>query len=325
MLEDKIAYHLSAEKAMEKELIQELWSGYGRLSRFTLKGAKEPTVIAKIILNQSSRNHPRGWNTNVSHQRKLKSYEVEEAWYKNFAHFCNDTCRIPAFYKSFRDNDKQIILIEDLDAVGFSGRKTSLKIEETKLGLEWLANFHSVFMNKNPTNLWENGTYWHLDTRQDEYEAMEGGALKNAAVLIDKKLSHCKYKTFVHGDAKLANFCFSKDDKKLAAVDFQYVGGGCGMKDVIYFIGSCLDSVECETFEKELLDYYFSKLKEGLRINSPHLNENAVEKEWRSMYALAWADFNRFLFGWMPNHTKLNDYSSLQTEKALQQLREYSS
>jgi thiamine kinase-like enzyme len=64
--------------------------------------------------------------------------------------------------------------------------------------------------------------------------------LKEAAPVIDEKLNTCAYKTFVHGDAKLANFCFAPDGQ-VAGVDFQYVGGGCGMKDVAYFIGSCLN------------------------------------------------------------------------------------
>ena len=50
----------------------------------------------------------------------------------------------------------------------------------------------------------------------------------------------------MHGDAKLANFLFTSDHSQVAGVDFQYVGGGCGMKDVAYLL-SCLDEDACDT------------------------------------------------------------------------------
>lgn len=83
--------------------------------------------------------------------------------------------------------------------------------------------------------LWKQGTYWHLSTRPEELAKMLDSPLKQHASHIDEKLDECSFKTIVHGDAKLANFCFTKSGTKSAAVDFQYVGGGCGMKDVAYF------------------------------------------------------------------------------------------
>jgi thiamine kinase-like enzyme len=111
------------------------------------------------------------------------------------------------------------------------------------------------------------------------------------------------------GDAKLANFCFSQDGTQVAAVDFQYVGGGCGMKDVAYFISSCLDENECERMEERLLDAYFSSLKDALGRHHPHIDVAAVETAWRPLYALAWTDFYRFLKGWSPSHWKIHQYS----------------
>ena len=59
-------------------------------------------------------------------------------------------------------------------------------------------------------------------------------------------------------------------DRQVAAVDFQYVGGGCGIKDVAYFIGSCLYEEDCERYEEGLLDWYFSQLKEALDKHKSH-------------------------------------------------------
>ena len=53
------------------------------------------------------------------------------------------------------------------------------------MALSWLAHFHATFMGKNPEGLWKIGTYWHLDTRPDELEALEDLSLKKAAPLIE--------------------------------------------------------------------------------------------------------------------------------------------
>ena len=96
--------------------------------------------------------------------------------------------------------------------------------------VSWLAGFHAQNLNADPAGLWESGTYWHLETRPDELKRLDDPVLKQAASSIDQKLKDTKFQTLVHGDAKLANFCFSDDGNQVAAVDFQYVGGGCGMK-----------------------------------------------------------------------------------------------
>ena len=96
---------------------------------------------------------------------------------------------------------------------------------------------------------------------------------------------------------------------QVAAVDFQYVGGGCGMKDVAYFIGSCLAEEECERLESWLQDGYFAALKQALEDLHSAVDAEAMEEEWRALFPLAWTDFHRFLKGWSPGHWKLNAYS----------------
>ena len=56
-----------------------------------------------------------------------------------------------------------------------------------------------------------------------------------------------------HGDAKVANFCFTNDQHAVAAVDFQYVGGGIGTQDVIYFLGSFCSEAERMQARRTLL------------------------------------------------------------------------
>jgi thiamine kinase-like enzyme len=141
----------------------------------------------------------------------------------------------------------------------------------------------------------------------------------------------------VHGDAKLANFCFSDDDIKgateiddnltnkitnkisrVAAVDFQYVGKGVGVKDLAYFLGSCLTDDDLAQLHNELLNYYFKALGQACNEYQPDINIVELEKEWRKLYPFANADFYRFLQGWSPEHHKINGYLKAQSDIALQ-------
>lgn len=291
------------------ETIQRLWSGYGSLDRYGLQGSQWESVIVKHVRLPERSQHPRGWNTDISHQRKLRSYQIETAWYQHWAEQCDAACRVPQALALAQQDHGFVMVLEDLNSSGFAARVDHASWRELSACLKWLAHFHAKFMHCSPDQLWPVGSYWHLDTRPDEWAAMEAGPLKQAAANLDQQLNDAPFQTFVHGDAKLANFCFSQDGTQVAAVDFQYVGGGCGMKDVAYFMSSCLDKEACERHEAELLDLYFSELRDALSVTQPSIDAASVEAVWRPLYPVAWTDFYRFLKGWSPGHWKIHRYS----------------
>jgi len=302
--------------------IQSLWSGYGEIVRLALEGGNYPCVILKHITLPEAGNHPRGWNTGLSHQRKIQSYQVEATWYKEYAAHCASDCQLPHCLAVQATQNETVLLLTDLNAAGFDVRKESAAPGDIRACLNWLASFHATFLGATAQGLWQTGTYWHLATRPDELAALDEAALREAAPLIDQALQSCRFQTLVHGDAKLANFCFTKHASipDVAAVDFQYVGRGCGMKDVAYFIGSCLGEDDCEALEAELLDVYFTALVKRTRQRHPRIDCAELEAEWRGMYPIAWADFHRFLKGWSPGHWKLNRYSERVTRSVIQRL-----
>lgn len=304
----------------EIEKIQDLWSGYGVIARYGLEGGTRESVVVKHIRLPHKSEHPRGWNSDISHKRKIKSYAVEVAWYRDWSKRCNESCYVPSCLASDQQNNETLIVLEDLSRSGFEKVKSNVSLKEMKVCVNWLAHFHATFMGQLPKGLWKNGTYWHLDTRPEELKALKDLPLKKAAQKIDQKLRSSPFQTFVHGDAKLANFCFSKDSQKVAAVDFQYVGAGCGMKDLVYFMSSCLYEEECERLEKEILDFYFEVLRRTLVKKGSSVNGEELEKEWRSLFSVAWADFHRFIKGWSPGHWKINSYSERLARKVVDSL-----
>lgn len=302
----------------KEEVVQELWSSYGHIIRYHLHGGEMPSVILKQIHWPEGARHPKGWNTNISHERKLRSYKVEKNWYLSYAHHTDKSCRTPTLLHASSQDDMLVLILEDLNAAGYFIRHTppKVKLADARKCLSWLANFHARFMGVSPEGLWPIGTYWHLGTRPDEWDRMQNMDLKRVAQDIDKMLSKARYHTLVHGDAKLANFCFHPS-KEVAAVDFQYVGGGCGIKDVAYFIGSCFKEDECEDYTPGLLKHYFQALEGCL---DKKLDFQAIQTEWSRLYKYAWADFYRFLDGWSPGHWKMHGYSENIAQEIINEL-----
>jgi hypothetical protein len=322
-LERMIAGGTGARSVVIGERVQALWSGYGEIRRVTLAGVAASSVIAKYVVPPDA--HALTPAEARSHRRKLRSYAVERAFYRTYAARCDADCRVPAVIHSELAGDRLLLVLEDLDAAGFHVRRSRVSDSELHACLRWLAAFHARFLGVSPESLWKVGSYWHLGTRPDELRALADPALRRAAPELDARLNRARYRTLVHGDAKLQNFCFASGGSAVAAVDFQYVGGGVGVKDVAYFLTSCLSARELERDADRHLDTYFRELRGALRNGgseqpASELDADGVqlEEEWRTLYPIACADFCRFLRGWAGEGTH-DAYLERVTRGVLQQ------
>lgn len=319
---DWVAEVASATRARRVERIQSLWSGYGEIFRVALTGAEIETAIVKSVKPPAN---ARGSGEGASHARKCRSYDVEKRWYGSFAARCDDTCRVPRSFGARAGKGEWLFLLEDLDAAGFPDRRRDPDGGELDACLAWLAAFHARFLGVASDGLWKTGTYWHLATRPDELAATEDDALRDAAPVLDRKLRECTHQTLVHGDAKPANFCFGRDrggDARVAAVDFQYVGGGCGMKDVAYLLSGGSGS-SAEALEARHLDRYFVHLRGALSKRGEHahpVDAEAIEAEWRALYPIARADYHRFLAGWAKDYWRRDTHAQRLVREVLRSL-----
>lgn len=289
--------------SMRREVLQELWSGYGVIERVW---TPDGPVIEKRVQPPDTCAHPRGWASSVGHARKLRSYAVEHTFYASYAESCG--VRTAAAHHLERTSTGWRFVFEDLDAAGFPHRRRTSE-RAVRQVVRSLAAFHRAFLGASGDGLWERGTYWHLATRPEEHAAMAPGPLKDAAGALDAALRGCPLQTLVHGDAKLANVCFADDDA-VAWVDFQYAGRGVGLSDLAYFLGSVFDDDALHVEAPRWLEVYFTAL-----------DHEEAEAAWRPLWPAVWADFERFLAGWAPGHRKRGGFSAGMTARAVSALR----
>jgi hypothetical protein len=302
-----------AETIVRVERVRSLWGGYGDIFRVELGGAPVPSVVVKSVRPPAHARAEGG----PSHARKCRSYDVELRFYREHAERTDAGCRTPRLIDARRDDDRWLFVLEDLDRAGFSVRRRVLTPDETDRCLRWLARFHARFSGAEPVGLWRCGTYWHLDTRREELERIRDPELRHAAPILDRKLNEAKFKTLVHGDAKIENFCFSPGSPDVAAVDFQYTGGGVGVKDVAYLLED-RPAPRSDGAESRFLDRYFAELGEAL--SDTDVDAEALENEWRNLYPIARADFHRFLAGWAPREYESDALARRRVAEVLQAL-----
>jgi hypothetical protein len=274
---DWIANVTAARSARRVERVQTLWGGYGEVFRVALEAGVAPTVIVKRVAP------PADARGTASDTRKRRSYDVEHAFYRQFAPRCDDRCRVARLYASRVEHGEWWFVLEDLDAAGYCERRDPAHGVALDACLAWLAAFHARFMGERGDGLWPEGTYWHLATRLDELAAIDDERIRATARDLDAKLAAARFQTILHGDPKEANFCFTRGGTAAAAVDFQYAGRGCAMKDVAYLLHGHSDAH---------LDTYFRHLRAALG------DIDAIEHEWRALFPIAQLDFERFLAGW---------------------------
>jgi aminoglycoside phosphotransferase (APT) family kinase protein len=284
---DWIARTTGATSVRRGPRIQALWGGYGEIFRVYFTGIDRETAIVKRVAPPAS-------GDDEGHARKLRSYEVEAAWYRRFAPRCGEACRVAALLGLREDATERSFLFEDLDAAGFAERRPGTTPAEIDACLRWLAALHATFLGEAPEGLWFQGTYWHLATRRRELEAVADAELARAAPALDEKLQNARFRTLLHGDPKAENFGFAPGAARVAAVDFQYAGGGCGMKDVAHFLWG---SVAVDEMGGELARYFDHLRRE---LGARGVDPEPVVAEWSALFPIAFADFARFLAGWAP-------------------------
>ncbi|KZN58395.1 phosphotransferase [Pseudoalteromonas luteoviolacea] len=292
-----------------------LWNGCGTLEKFSI-GSQ--CYVAKVTQVPEDLQHSSIKQTRFSLNRKVRSYEKEQMFYQHCADALKGVCNVPKMFELHAERGLFVTLLEDYEAKGFINKNSACTEDILKI-IEWLANFHATWMeNSQEHSKFEQygaGNYWHLKTRPDEFKKMPDGLLKQNAHIIDDALSSTNFTTMIHGDAKLANFAF--DSKGVLGYDFQHVGVGIGLSDVMLLLTTVLDNQGLEARCESMLDAYFRALTTQLRKAHGEIDGKQVESEWRPLWPIIWADFHRFLAGWKPEHHKINNYMTAQSNHML--------
>jgi hypothetical protein len=133
--------------------------------RVRLEDASVESIVIKHVKLPVNKNHPRGWNTDISHQRKLKSYEVETTWYDTYSK--NSAARLPHCLAIETQDDEVLMVLEDLDEAGYPLRKQSLEWEEIASAWRGWQNFTPVTWEKSRMGFgkWAPIGIWKPDLR----------------------------------------------------------------------------------------------------------------------------------------------------------------
>ncbi len=297
-----------AAKVGETHLVQPLWGGLGELWRIELTGGPIESAILKCVRASNEQTK------SLAEQRKWRSYEIEQRWYERHSPKCGEECRLARWYGSRVQPGELLLLLEDLGSGGYAPQK-SPSARQLKSGLEWLARFHARFVGQRPEGLWEQGTYWNLEYRQEELERTTHPWFKTHAWALDRELRNCRFQTVVHGDAKASNFLWRGEDEA-AVVDFQWVGPGCGMRDVTLLLDRCLGEERCLEEADSWLDHYLETLHSELIRLEQELPWEALEAEWRRLYPIAWCDHERLWLGWGQGTQSLGPYTQQLMERS---------
>ncbi|KAL4866208.1 hypothetical protein BDV12DRAFT_138245 [Aspergillus spectabilis] len=294
------------------------------------------------------------------HLRKMFSYEVEQYFYTDVAYLLGDEVAVAKCLASTREMEYEegeeelkglmatimVDLRTKFPVAG--GKRSTLNRTQVHAALEWLAGFHSHSRLLLPTNdledfvqppnreyvkrkvgwtgskneVWRNGGYTYLATRQEEYAflAQDTDSEWSEALCKPSEGSHLSIaekaatllapygrpiESYIHGDVKSENLFTTTNGDKVAFFDFQYVGLGLGVCDIAkLFTCSVPQNLLVDTSkplpeklkmcdgERQLLEHYRTRLFQD---DDPDIYPwEMFERHWNT----ALVDWCRFQASW---------------------------
>lgn len=279
-------------------------------------GTAPDTLIAKF----SSSNET---NRGVANAFNLPERETRYA--SELDHLTS--IRTPKTYYAGMDEDRFLLLMEDLtdyevgdQAVGADLARTQLAVDElAKLhapfwervdGLDWVPHiadsYHAEFM----AGLAESG-FAGLMEKFADYVSPQFVALRNrylASVASLQAQMDSDPVTLVHGDYRMANLLFgtSAEQDPVVVLDWQGPLLARGINDVALFLGQSTQTEVRRQYERQLLDRYIAGLKAGgvENVDAATMWEHyrfAVLYNWVYVFAVAGTldAHNEAAFAWM--------------------------
>ena len=287
--------------------IASLWAGMGQIIRVQcqMSSGTKKTIIAKHIKCKNPRS--------FGDKRKAASYHVEAAFYSKYSaelsqkHICCQGLHVEDESSGMNGEAEITIVMTPLpnNTIHYMDGDTA------KAAVRSVARLHAHFWGQAKSDaavangLANQGTYWYLDTRPDEFDGMPrhglSGKLKKAARDIDEALKSHPYQTVCHGDLKSCNMSMSNDPRYVTLVDFQYVGRSCCAKDLAYLFvcGMDVDDDFEERQEAEMLGLYIEELKANGVGGDGHGDSPLPTIDGlRDALNLAYCDLYRWMLGW---------------------------
>ncbi|GMH38625.1 hypothetical protein BSKO_06509 [Bryopsis sp. KO-2023] len=301
--------------------------------RLTLSSGDFCDVVVKHI-----RLNPEYFRDEQHLKRTQDSYQVETAFYRNFARKAvggGAHVSEPVLVRWSADTRDVVIVLRDLrsdplaESCGITGRSTQqmlvLNREQAEVALGWLARFHASFWGSHAASdgeLWVEGSYWSLDKRRSDLSRMEMEWAKTVGSFAQHFTGEFSDEGIRSLGSRLLGVAGALDqalmpdqyttlvhgdfktanmffkEEDVSVCDFQWTGPGLGVKDVVYMLWTSVDPDVVRDFEAELLNHYHDCLNELLSKRNGF--STAYPKEAFSTHCdFAFLDYVRFLVGTM--------------------------
>lgn len=207
---------------------------------------------------------------------KLNMYENETYFYDKISHLVTNT---PKYFGSFKDNQKDAIILEDLNKyLGSFNINLNTNIHILLNVVKHIHDIHNIFYFQTNNDIIPNMkclkkineiSYFKelINTRYEIFENNIKYILNNNEKNIIKKIynnidkiydeASCFPLSFCHGDLKSPNI-FYKNNIEPIFLDWQYIHLNKGVSDIVFML---VESIEFDIMTVELVVNFYYKLQ----------------------------------------------------------------